>query len=200
MAKIAVIFGKSSSGKDTLLEILLKEYPDIFVSIIPCTTRPKRDGEINGKEYHFFDDTGYFKYKDEEKIIESRSYDTEFGIWYYFNINENIYMDEKVIYLNIGTIDSYTAFCDYFGKDNIIPIYLDAPGDIRLIRSIYRLGEKRKDKDIKEICRRYLTDEEDFSYSKIKKLNLSIKFDNTKDYLGDVIKYIKSYYPDPFII
>lgn len=200
MAKIAVIFGKSSSGKDTLLEILLKEYPDIFVSIIPCTTRPKRDGEINGKEYHFFDDNGYFKYKEEGKIVESRSYDTEFGVWYYFNIDEKIYMDEKVIYLNIGTLDSYKSFCDYFGKDNIIPIYLDAPGDIRLIRSIYRLGENRKAKDIKEICRRYLTDEEDFSYSKIKKLNLSIKFDNTKDYLGDVIKYIKSYYPDPFII
>lgn len=49
-----IIFcGPSGSGKDTLLNILVGEYKDIFEKIISHTTRAPRVGEVNGKDYHF---------------------------------------------------------------------------------------------------------------------------------------------------
>jgi len=50
--KILTLFGESGSGKDTLAKILVNSSNDIN-EIISCTTRPKRDYEIDGKDYHF---------------------------------------------------------------------------------------------------------------------------------------------------
>lgn len=39
--------------KDRISDDLLAEYPDKFASCIPHTTRPKRDSEVDGREYFF---------------------------------------------------------------------------------------------------------------------------------------------------
>ena len=49
--KILALFGESGAGKDTVLNGLLEENPS-FHRIVSCTTRPKRENEIDGKEYH----------------------------------------------------------------------------------------------------------------------------------------------------
>ena len=45
-----------------------------------------------------------------------------------------------------------------------------------------------------ELCRRFLTDQEDFSEEKIKKAGISLRFenDNLEKCVENVIKYIKS--------
>ena len=52
---VFLITGKSCTGKDTLLNNIFKKYPDKFEKVIPYTTRPIRDGEIDGENYHFIE-------------------------------------------------------------------------------------------------------------------------------------------------
>ena len=52
MGKIYYLMGKSSSGKDTLYKELKKRFPGLR-QVILYTTRPIREGEQDGVEYHF---------------------------------------------------------------------------------------------------------------------------------------------------
>ena len=52
--KILAIMGKAGSGKDTLCKALLQEstFKDASM-IVSCTTRPIRENEQDGIDYHF---------------------------------------------------------------------------------------------------------------------------------------------------
>ena len=48
-----VIAGPSGAGKATLIEMLMKCYPNQVRFSVSHTTRPPRAGEVNGVNYHF---------------------------------------------------------------------------------------------------------------------------------------------------
>ena len=48
-----IILGPSGVGKDTIINMLLKKYPDIFYKLPSYTTRPKRKGEKEGVDYFY---------------------------------------------------------------------------------------------------------------------------------------------------
>ena len=50
--KLIVIAAPSGCGKTTIAKAILKKYPAMLFSV-SATTRPMRDGEINGKDYFF---------------------------------------------------------------------------------------------------------------------------------------------------
>jgi guanylate kinase len=50
--KIVIISSPSGAGKTTIVHRLLERHPDFMFSV-SATTRPMRDGEINGKDYYF---------------------------------------------------------------------------------------------------------------------------------------------------
>lgn len=50
--KLFILTGKSSTGKDTLLNQLVTSGISI-ARLVPYTTRPTREGEEEGREYHF---------------------------------------------------------------------------------------------------------------------------------------------------
>jgi len=50
---LVVIAGPAGSGKSTLCDRLVRERPD-FARVVTTTTRPAREGEVNGVHYHFF--------------------------------------------------------------------------------------------------------------------------------------------------
>jgi guanylate kinase len=54
MAKVFVITGPSGVGKGTLIARLLEHVPDLELSV-SATTRAPRDGEVDGRDYHFLD-------------------------------------------------------------------------------------------------------------------------------------------------
>ena len=88
MGKIVYLMGKSSSGKDTIFKELMKEGTMDLRTIVPYTTRPIRAGEENGVEYFFTDEAGFQALKAQGKVIEDRAYDTVYGIWRYFTVDD----------------------------------------------------------------------------------------------------------------
>lgn len=54
MAKVFVITGPSGVGKGTLIAALRERMPELELSV-SATTRPPRDGEVDGVAYHFLD-------------------------------------------------------------------------------------------------------------------------------------------------
>jgi guanylate kinase len=52
MAKVFVITGPSGVGKGTLIRKLLERVADLELSV-SATTRPPREGEVDGRDYHF---------------------------------------------------------------------------------------------------------------------------------------------------
>ena len=49
-----IITAPSGAGKSTLIKALMEKYPALFQFSISATTRPPRQGEIDGRHYHFF--------------------------------------------------------------------------------------------------------------------------------------------------
>ena len=70
MGKIFYILGKSSTGKDTIYKNILEDETLGLKDIILYTTRPIRDGETDGKSYHFVSEKEYEDIKKSGLIIE----------------------------------------------------------------------------------------------------------------------------------
>lgn len=194
MGRIFCIIGKSSSGKDTIYKKLLKCHEIGLKNIVPYTTRPIRAGEQEGVEYYFTTVEAMEQMRSENRIIESRAYDTVYGRWYYFTAKDSQLELEKYNYVIIGTLESYIKTRDYFGEDNVVAIYIDLEDGERLSRALRR--EKKQSKPrYKEMCRRFLADEKDFSEENLNKAGITRRFDNhnLNKCLDEITDYIKSY-------
>ncbi|MGZ5244509.1 MAG: guanylate kinase [Bacteroidia bacterium] len=67
--KMIILCGPSGSGKTTLAQHLLTNMPDLSFSI-SATTRPKREGEIHGKDYYFLSQDEFKDKLQENEFIE----------------------------------------------------------------------------------------------------------------------------------
>ena len=177
MGKIYCMLGKSSSGKDTIYKMLLEDADISLKTIVPYTTRPMRAGETEGVEYYFCDEKKLRELQDAGKVIELRSYNTVHGIWNYFTVNDHQIADENQDYVLIGTLESYLKLRDYFGKDRVIPIYIEVEDGLRLQRALDRERSQAEPR-YEEMCRRFLADSADFSEEKLKEAGISQRFVN----------------------
>ena len=178
MGKIFYIMGKSASGKDTIYKELIEKMPK-FHSIVPYTTRPMREGEKDGVEYFFTDREELERQLASGKVIESRTYQTIAGPWTYYTVDDgqfNVADDESC--LMIGTLESYEKMCTYFEAGKMVPVYIEVPDGIRLLRAVKR-EENQKKPNYREVCRRYLADEKDFSEENLERLGITKRYQNT---------------------
>lgn len=177
MGKIYCMMGKSSSGKDTIYKMLLEDADIPVKTIVPYTTRPMRAGETEGVEYYFCDEARLKELEAAGKVIELRAYDTVHGIWKYFTVNDHQMADDKQDYLLIGTLESYLKIRDYFGKERVVPIYIEVEDGLRLQRALDRERSQTEPK-YEEMCRRFLADSTDFSEEKLKEAGIKKRFVN----------------------
>lgn len=190
MGKIFYILGKSSTGKDTIYKNILEDETLGLKDIILYTTRPIRDGETDGKSYHFVSEKEYEDIKKSGLIIEERSYNTMHGVWRYFTVKDSSIDLSNNNYVIIGVLKSFIDTRDYFGSDKVVPIYIDVEDGLRLQRALNR-EKKPENRRFKELCRRYLADSEDFSEDKIKDAGIDKRFENVD--LSSCINEVKEY-------
>ena len=167
--------GKSASGKDTIYKKIKEQLID-FKNIVIYTTRPIREGEKNGVEYFFVNDTDVENLQKQGKVIELREYNTVHGIWKYFTVDDGQF-DTEAHVIAIGTLESYVKLKEYFGEEKIVPIYVEVEDGIRLERALAREREQKQPK-YEEMCRRFLADAEDFSSAKLKAAGVEKAFSN----------------------
>lgn len=177
MKKIYCMMGKSSTGKDTLFKMLMEDQELSVKTLVPYTTRPMREGERDGVEYYFCDETRLKALEESGRIIELRTYDTVHGLWKYFTVDDDQVDLEKYSYLLIGTLESYLKIRDYYGKDRVIPIYIEVEDGIRLQRAVER-EQKESMPRYEELCRRFLADAVDFSEEKLSNAGIEKRFIN----------------------
>lgn len=193
MGKIFCVMGKSATGKDTIYQKLLAESKLGLKRIIPYTTRPIREGEVPGREYHFCTEEDVQRLEAEGRIVELRAYDTVYGIWKYFTVNDESIQLEQENYLLIGTLEAYTQIRKYFGEEKVLPIYIEVEDGMRLMRAISREQSQDVPK-YEEMCRRFLADAKDFSEENLKAAGIENRFVNIDlaDTITKVEKYIES--------
>lgn len=188
---IIYIMGKSSSGKDTIFNIL-RDKLDVNTYVL-YTTRPMREGEINGVTYNFITNEEMNKYINgemPEKLIEKRTYQTVHGAWTYATIADKQFRTEKSL-LMLGTLESYNDIKKILNKQ-IIPIYIEVEDGIRLQRALEREQEQKQPK-YAEMCRRYLADSFDFSEENIRKAGIVKRFKNLEldTCVEEILQYIE---------
>ena len=178
MGRIYYLLGKSATGKDTLYKEILKRRPKLR-TVTMYTTRPIREGETDGVEYFFTDREELERQLASGKVIESRTYQTIAGPWTYYTVDDrqfDVADDESC--LMIGTLESYEKMCTYFEAGKMVPVYIEVPDGIRLLRAVKR-EENQKKPNYREVCRRYLADEKDFSEENLERLGITKRYQNT---------------------
>ena len=177
MGKIYYIMGKSSSGKDTIYKKLMERMRGKLKTVTGYTTRPMREGETDGVEYFFLTREKYREMKSQGIVIESRDYNTVYGVWTYFTADDGQIELEKSDYLLIGTLESYKGLRDYYGKEKIIPLYIEADDGDRLLRAIKR-EKKQEAPGYEEMCRRFLADQQDFCEERLTECGIVRRYKN----------------------
>lgn len=193
MGRIFYIMGKSATGKDTIYKEVLKQFPNLK-TIVPYTTRPIREGEKDGVEYYFRTIPELDGLKESGKMIEIRVYQTIVGPWYYFTMDDGQFdLAGNEEYLMIGTLESYEKMRQYFGDEYLVPFYIEIPDGVRLKRATDREAAQKKP-NFREVCRRYLADEEDFSEEKLEQAGIKERYENLDlaCCLNEIAKVIQS--------
>ena len=193
MGRIFYIMGKSSSGKDTIYSRLLRDKEFGLKNVLLYTTRPVRQGEAVGREYHFVDEARFRQFMDEGKVIEYRTYETVHGPWTYFTADDGQVDLKARSYLAIGTLESYENMKRYFGEENVCPIYVEVEDGERLKRALAREELQEKPR-YAEMCRRFLADTEDFSEENLERAGIKRRFQNVEleSCMEEIREYIRS--------
>lgn len=130
---VIALVGQTASGKSTLARYLEQHG---FERIILYTTRPKRDGERDGLDYHFLSDDEFTEKAECGFFAETTEYNAEFGHVRYGTSKESLETlngVNKVVVLNQGAV----IRLKYVGYD-IFVVYLDMPQEVLMRRALRR--------------------------------------------------------------
>ena len=155
MNKIIALMGEAGTGKDTILHTITERYPDLFNEIISYTTRPPRENEIDGVNYHFISVPDFHSKTKFQEFLET----SWFNGWGYGTAYDSL-VDNKI---NIGIFNptgvrrlQEIADC---GNIELTTFYVRTPPKTRLVRQLNREDTPCVD----EIIRRFSADKKDFS-------------------------------------
>lgn len=169
MYNLIAIMGKAGSGKDSIMQGVLKKLPELH-EVISYTTRPKREREIDGVNYHFISLNEF-----SEKVLFNEMIEcTTFNDWFYGTGYECL--DENKINIGVFNPTGIDALCHNPDVHSII-IYIKASDKNRLLRQLNR----EENPDIEEIIRRYKTDKADFYGIDCEFVDVTILTNNSKE-------------------
>ena len=162
--RILCIVGGTCTGKSTLLNKitsdneLMEKYN--LKKLVYSTTRNKRDGEIDGVDYHFKTNDEYVEDRNNHDIVEARDYETkDQGMIKYYTQKSSIQKGSN--YICTASPMQAAAYIYNFGDEFDIYIFILYTDEIeRVRRGIERISNDNiitdKNKAIVELCRRVL--------------------------------------------
>lgn len=151
MYKIIALIGKAGSGKDTIMHRVLERNPNLH-EIVSCTTRPRREGEVEGVNYFYLTPEQFGDKVLHDEMLEA----TCFNDWFYGTSYESLRSDVT----NIGVFNPAGIESLLGRRDVVVHVfYVTASPKNRLLRQLNR----EQDPDVDEIIRRYKADEIDFA-------------------------------------
>jgi len=169
--KIVVISSPSGAGKSSIVRKLLCHFTDMEFSV-SCTTREKREGEIEGKHYYFIS-VEEFKRKiannefaEHEEVYPGKFYGT------LKSEIQRIWNEHKVAIFDID-VKGALHLKDQF-KDDCLTIYIAPPSKEALINRLKNRGTE----DAKSLKERIARFEEELTYAnKFDKVVVNKDFD-----------------------
>ena len=92
------LIGKTCAGKDTILAEMISRFN--YKPVVTYTTRPARDGEIDGVHYHFIDKSQFRRMKLQGFFAETTSYNVASGGTWYYGTRLKDLNDDSIIIVN----------------------------------------------------------------------------------------------------
>lgn len=183
MQKIIIaLLGKAGAGKDTVAKVLVENNPEWHM-MVSCTTRPMREGEKEGVNYYYLTNEEFAKKVLNGEMLEAVC----FNNWYYGTDKTTLLPGINVGVFNPEGYDCFLESAKIDPELTVIGFYVDVDDKIRMMRQLTR----ETDPDVKEICRRYFADLEDFD--DIDYLNLKKVSNDNLDDLNYTTRYIQEF-------
>lgn len=152
MFKVIALIGEAGSGKDSVMQNVLKKHPLDFNEIISCTTRPMREGEAEGVNYYYLTPEEFACRVLNNEMLEA----TSFNDWFYGTSYDALRSD----CINIGVFNPDGIRAMIGMPDLEIKVFRIICSDKeRLLRQLNR----ENNPNVNEIIRRFSADKEDFS-------------------------------------
>lgn len=186
---IVCLVGKSGSGKDTLARTLAEK--SLWHNVVSCTTRPKREYEVDGKDYYFIDDETFAQKVLNGDLLEA----TYFNTWHYGTMKSAL---QDGINVGVWNPEGYDCLRETvkFDKDiKLFAYYLLCDDKTRLLRQLNR----EEHPDVHEIVRRFGTDEEDFEWLEEDHEIVRLRndtWDDARENLINIQQVVESYWDE----
>jgi guanylate kinase len=180
--QVVALIGKAGAGKDSIQKATCEAHPLMFHPIVSCTTRPAREGEVEGVDYHFISLNDFTRKVLNGDMLEA----TEFRDWFYGTTLNSLSKDK----INIGVFNP--AGVEALLEDsrlNVKVFEIVAPDKQRLMRYLNR----EEYPDCAEMCRRYFTDEKDFAELDFDRYNIENYDGSNLDLLADCNSCIEEF-------
>lgn len=126
MANKLILVGKAASGKDHLRKRLMDKGLNYGIS---HTTRPPREGEVDGQDYHFVTEEEFLSIIDQGDMVEYQQF-----IGWYYGMATWEWDKADVIILNAEALEQLSPEV----RKECTVIYLDIPLEVREQRMLER--------------------------------------------------------------
>lgn len=148
-----IILGESGSGKTTLQRYICEHTN--MKRAISHTTRPMRDGELDGLDYYFINDAKYIDMLNNSLFCESANYRG----WFYGLSKDDIKNDIVFVATPSGLRRIKKYIKEYRLNIDVVSVYLKVDRLSRFIKILKRDGEN----GLNESYRRIISDQGMFS-------------------------------------
>ena len=181
---LVLLSGVSGAGKDTIKKELIKREENI-ITIPSMTDRPIREGEVEGKPYHFVSTEQF------EKMIENNElYEYNVHHNHYYGTSKKIFNEKnkegKIIVKDID-VNGTENLINLLRKDmKVVTIFLRVPKD-ELERRLKNRIDKPSPKEIKLRLNRF-----DYEESRIDLYDYVLKNDNLEKTVQIITTIIKN--------
>ena len=158
--KLFVLLSESSGGKDTLLNMIVKN--EFLKPVISTTTRKMRSNEEQDREYHFVTKEEFMLMEAKDEFLETTSYliPSE-GIVKYGLAKKDVVLSKSSYVVILNPIGLQQVE-EQLGKENVVSIYIHRNDKDRFISYLNR-EEKRFDLILDDAYERYKRDLNDFA-------------------------------------